>query len=57
MGKGNGSCVGRINKSKFVIDIVQNYGFRFGDWQDRAAIRDIAVKRGYAEAFDRGYLR
>jgi len=57
MGKGNGSCVGRINKSKFVILIVQKYGFRFGDWQDRAAIRKIAVDKGYADAFDRGYSR
>lgn len=57
MGKGTGSCVGRINKSKFVIDLVQNYGFRFGDWQDRDAIRKIAIKRGCVEAFDRGYLR
>lgn len=57
MGKGNGSCVGRINKSKFVILIVQKYGFRFGDWQDRAAIREIAVKKGFADAFDRGYAR
>lgn len=57
IGKGNGSCVGRINKSKFVITIVQKYGFRFGDYQDRAAIRAIAVKKGYADAFDRGYAR
>lgn len=42
MGKGNGSCVGLINKSRFVIVIVRNYGFRFGDWQDRIAIRNIA---------------
>jgi len=57
MGKGTGSCVGRINKSKFVIDLVQNYGFRFGDWQDVSAIRAIAQKRGYIEAFERGYGR
>ncbi len=57
MGKGTGSCVGRINKSKFVIDLVQNYGFRFGDRQDVSAIRSIAQKRGYIEAFERGYRR
>lgn len=57
MGKGNGSCVGRINKSKFVIDIVQNYGFRFGDWQDTSAIRSIAEKRGFLEEFEQGYRR
>lgn len=57
MGKGNGSCVGRINKSKFVIDIVQNYGFRFGARQNVQSIREIAVKRGYSSDFDRGYSR
>lgn len=57
MGKGNSSCVGRINKSKFVINVVQQYGFRFGDQQDVNAIRAIAEKRGYKEDFERGYLR
>lgn len=57
MGKGNGSCVGRINKSKFVINIVQNYGFRFGDWQDISAIRAIAQERGFLEEFESGYRR
>ena len=57
MGKGNGSCVGRINKSKFVIEIVQNYGFKFGDRQDIAAIRAIAEKKGHLEAFEKGYRR
>lgn len=57
MGKGNGSCVGRINKSKFVIDIVQNYGFRFGDRQDVSAIRFIAEKSGFLKEFEKGYRR
>lgn len=57
MGKGNGSCVGRINKSKFVIDIVTNYGFRFGEWQDTSLIRSIAEKSGFLEDFERGYRR
>ncbi len=57
MGKGNGSCVGRINKSKFVLNIVQNYGFRFGDWQDISEIRKIAEKRGFLEEFENGYKR
>ena len=57
MGKGTGSCVGRINKSKFVIDLVQNYGFQFGDRQDISRIRSIAEKRGYLEAFEKGYTR
>lgn len=57
MGKGTGSCVGRINKSKFVIDLVQNYGFRFGEMQDVSAIRNIAQKRGFIDAFEQGYRR
>ena len=40
MGKGNGSCIGRINKSKFVIYIVQNYRFRFGNTQNVSAISE-----------------
>lgn len=55
MGKGNSSCVGRINKSRFVLDLVQNYGFRFGDWQDVSRIRSIAEERGYLEDFNKGY--
>ena len=55
MGKGNASCVGRVNKSKFVLDLVQNYGFQFGDRQDINRIRAIAKERGYLEAFIRGY--
>jgi len=57
MGKGVGSCIGRINRSKFVIDLVQNYGFRFGNRQDVLHIRSIAKERGYIEAFERGYKR
>lgn len=57
MGKGVGSCVGRVNKSKFVLDIVQNYGFRFGDKQDTDTIRQIASRRGFLESFERGYKR
>lgn len=57
MGKGNGSCVGRINKSKFVLDIVQNYGFRFGDHQNVTVIREIARQKGYLESFERGFAR
>ena len=57
MGKGVGSCVGRINKSKFVVDLVQNYGFRFGHNQDVDAIRANAQKKGYLEAFEEGYSR
>ena len=56
MGKGNGpSCVGRINKSRFVIDLVQNYGFRFGNVQDISGIRAIAERRGFLTEFERGY--
>lgn len=55
MGKGTGSCVGRINKSKFVLDLVQYYGFRFGPVQKVANIRAIASKQGFASFFDKGY--
>lgn len=55
MGAGNASCVGRINKSRFVLFVVQNYGFRFGDWQNVDAIRKIATERGYLADFERGY--
>lgn len=55
MGAGNAACVGRINKSKFVITLVQGYGFRFGDWQNTDEIRKIAESRGYLEDFERGY--
>lgn len=55
MGKGNSACIGRINKSKFVIQIVQEYGFRFGEYQDVDVIRSIAKERGFLEAFERGY--
>lgn len=55
MGKGNSACIGRINKSKFVIKIVQEYGFRFGEYQDVNVIRSIAKERGFLEAFERGY--
>lgn len=57
MGVGNGSCVGRINKSKFVIDLVSNYGFKFGYYQDVEKIRSIAEKKGFLNAFNKGYAR
>ena len=55
MGQGNGACIGRINKSKFVIQIVQEYDFRSGEYQNVEAIRSIAKERGFLEAFERGY--
>ena len=55
MGAGNGGCVGRINKSRFVMDMVQNYGFRFGDFQNVSAIRKIAEARDHLSDFERGY--
>lgn len=57
LGKGNASCVARINRSRFVIDMVQNYGFRFGSSQNVNNIREIAEKRGCGEAFEKGYNR
>lgn len=55
MGAGNGGCVGRINKSKFVLTLVEKYGFRFGDTQNVSEIRKIAERKGYIEDFERGY--
>ena len=55
MGKGNAACIGRINKSRFVIQIVQEYGFRFGEYQNVDVIRSIAKRRGFLDAFERGY--
>lgn len=55
MGAGNGGCVGRINKSRFVMDMVTNYGFKFGDYQDESAIRKIAESKGHLSDFERGY--
>ena len=55
MGAGNASCIGRINKSRFVLTVVQKYGFQFGKWQDTNKIRSIAAEKGYLEEFERGY--
>ena len=52
---GNAGCVGRINRSRFVVDLVQFYGFRFGKHQDISAIRKIAEENGYLEEFEAGY--
>ena len=49
--------LGRINKSKLVLDIVQNYGFRFGDKQSVDDIRAIAVRKGFVEDFEKGFRR
>lgn len=58
IGKGLGSSiVGRINKSKFVVQLVHFFGFQFGDMQNVSAIRNKVTEYGYAEAFDRGYNR
>lgn len=57
MGKGNGGCVGRINKSRFVLDLVLNYGFQFGSYQNTSYIRAIAEQKGYIEEFEKGYNR
>lgn len=57
MGQGNGSCVGRINKSRFVLDLVLNYGFQFGSYQNTSQIKAIAKQRGYLKEFEKGYNR
>lgn len=55
MGAGNSGCVGRINKSRFVLNLVQKYGFRFGEHQDEAGIRSIASEKGYLAEYEKGY--
>lgn len=57
LGKGNASCVARINRSRFVIDMVQNYGFRFGTKQDASRVKEIALKKGCLDSFEKGYRR
>lgn len=57
VGVGTGSCVGRINRSKFVMDLVQNYGFKFGARQSTTLARGIAEQKGYLADFERGYSR
>jgi hypothetical protein len=56
-GSGNGNCVARINRSKFVISLVERYGFRFGSTQNTEEIRHIAEDQGFLEDFEKGYNR
>lgn len=51
------SVVGRINKSKFVVQLVHFFGFKFGSTQNVSAIKKIVESYGYTEAFNRGYKR
>lgn len=55
MGRGNGGCVARINRSRFVLKLVEHYGFSFGKYQDVNRIRAIADANGYLKEFDKGY--
>ena len=58
IGKGLGtSIVGRINKSKFVVQLVHFFGFQFGDSQNITAIKNKVAEYGYSKAFNRGYNR
>lgn len=58
IGKGFGtSIVGRINKSKFVVQLVHFFGFKFGDTQNVTAIKNKVAEYGYTKAFNRGYNR
>lgn len=58
IGKGLGSSiVGRINKSKFVVQLVHFFGFQFGDMQNVSAIRNKVDEYGYTKSFNRGYNR
>ena len=58
IGKGLGKAiVGRINKSKFVVQLVHYFGFQFGDTQNVSTIKNIVAGYGYTKAFNRGYNR
>lgn len=58
IGKGLGtSIVERINKSKFVVQLVHFFGFQFGNTQDVSAIKNKVEEYGYTKAFNRGYNR
>lgn len=58
IGKGLGSSVvGRINKSKFVVQLVHFFGFQFGSTQNVSAIKKMVAEYGYTKAFNRGYNR
>lgn len=58
IGKGLGSTiVGRINKSKFVVQLVHFFGFKFGDKQDVSVIRNKVAEYGFTKAFKRGFNR
>lgn len=58
IGKGLGKAiVGRINKSKFVVQLVHYFGFQFGDTQNVSTIKKIVAEYGYTKAFNRGYNR
>ncbi len=55
LGAGNSSCAARLNKSRFVMELVQHYGFRFGETQNIANIKRIAEEYGCLDDFMRGY--
>lgn len=58
IGKGLGAAVvGRINKSKFVVQLVHFFGFQFGNKQDVTRIKNIVSNLGYMDAFNRGFNR
>ena len=58
IGKGLGSSiVGRINKSKFVVQLVHFFGFQFGDMQNVSDIKNKVAEYGFTKAFNRGYNR
>jgi len=57
LGVGNGSCVSRVNKSRFVLDMVLNYGFQFGFSQNVVLIRKIAEDNGCLSDFEHGFSR
>ena len=45
----------RLNRTTLIYNLVNNYGFRFGKYQDINNIRTLAAREGYEADFNRGY--
>lgn len=58
LGEGNAAYIKRINKSKFVEKIIENYGFSFGETQNVDLIRTAVLNRHprYIDQFETGLL-
>ena len=47
----------RLYRTKFICNLVENFGFQFGKKQDVDRIRKIAEENGYLEYFEKGFAR